>query len=117
MSKNLLFFEICKDNSKNNKICSLKIILKNEIIGVWVTDKPTSTQSRFLFQEQMQKKWWETDDLGRYCNHSEKPNTSVIYSPGKLELKASRTIQKGEEILVNYKEITRYTGYVPETDF
>lgn len=117
MSKNLLSFEICKDDSKNNKILSLKIILKNEIIGIWITDKPISKQSRFLFQEHMQKKWWETDDLGRYCNHSENPNTSVIDSSGKLELKASRTIQKGEEILVNYKEITTYTGYVPETNF
>lgn len=110
-------FIINKNDPYNNKICSIRNIDKNEVIGVWVIDKPISKRSRCLFQSHMSKKWWETDDLGRFCNHSIKPNTSVIYYPDKLELKAIRLIEKGEEILVNYMETIKYIKYIPTVNF
>ncbi|MNQ89722.1 SET domain protein [compost metagenome] len=65
----------------------------------------------------MRKKWWETDDLGRYCNHSLTPNTTVVSQGDKLELKANRKIEYGEEVLVDYRKITEFTGYIPEINF
>jgi hypothetical protein len=41
----------------------------------------------------MNKKWFETNDLGRYCNHSLVPNTIVIYAGNKLELISSKKIK------------------------
>lgn len=32
-----------------------------------------------MYQEHMDKKWYDTSDLGRYCNHSLRSNTIVIY--------------------------------------
>ena len=110
-------FKVNKDDPYNNKITSIRIIAENEIIGVWVTDKPLSKKSRYLFQPHMTKKWWETDDLGRFCNHSLTPNTTVIPYPDRLLLKASRQIQNNEEIVVDYREITRFTDYIPYMDF
>jgi SET domain-containing protein len=65
----------------------------------------------------MDKKWWETSDLGRYCNHSLVPNTIVIGTGNKLELISSRIIQLGEEILVDYRKVTEFTGYIPKIIF
>jgi SET domain-containing protein len=70
-----------------------------------------------LHQEHMDKKWWETSDLGRYCNHSLTPNTTVIYPDDRLELKANRKIESGEEILVYYRKVTEFTGYIPKINF
>ncbi|WP_149208237.1 SET domain-containing protein [Flavobacterium johnsoniae] len=110
-------FIINKNDPYNNKICSIRNIDKNEVIGVWVIDKPISKRSRCLFQSHMSKKWWETDDLGRFCNHSFYPNTILINYTGKLILKARQQIQNGEEISVDYTEITKFIGYIPNTEF
>ncbi|MCM0665991.1 SET domain-containing protein-lysine N-methyltransferase [Flavobacterium tyrosinilyticum] len=110
-------FRINTEDPTNNKIHSVKNIPINEFIGIWVTDKPTSKKSRCLFQPQMLKKWWETDDLGRFCNHSFDPNTIIIPYPNKLMLKACKMIKSNEEITVDYREITRFTGYLPYMDF
>lgn len=110
-------FIINRHNLKNVTITVIHKILANERIGIWVTDKPISEKSRCLFQKQMSKKWWETDDLGRYCNHSLTPNTVVVFYGNQLELQANRQLESGEEILVDYREITNYTGYIPIIDF
>ena len=110
-------FQVNTEDPNNNKICSIKNINTEEFIGVWVTDKTQSKKSRCLFQSHMSKKWWETDELGRYCNHSFVPNTIVINDSDKLILKANQCIQNNEEILVDYTEITRLTGYILNTDF
>ncbi|WP_428232478.1 SET domain-containing protein-lysine N-methyltransferase [Flavobacterium sp.] len=101
----------------NIKITVTCKILNKELIGTWVTAKATSDKSRYLFQKHMSKIWWETDDLGRYCNHSLTPNTTVVFQENQLILKANRKIEYGEEILVDYRKITNYTGYIPTINF
>lgn len=110
-------YEINIEDLTNIKITAVENILPNESIGIWVTDKPMSSKSRYLFQKQMQKKWWETDDLGRYCNHSFSPNTTVYLYNHRIELKANTLILKGTEILVDYQKITEFIGYIPYLNF
>jgi len=109
-------YVIDKSDLKNIKITATTNIQLNEYIGIWISDKPLSKKSRYLFQEKMLKPWWETDDLGRYCNHSSNPNTIVIYQENRLELRASCEIKAGEELFVDYKQITSFTGYIPDNN-
>lgn len=110
-------YKINKEDLTNIKITAIQDILPNESIGIWVIDKPMSENSRYLFQNHMQKKWWETDDLGRYCNHSLTPNTISFLHNDNVELKAKTLIQKGTEILVDYRKITEWIGYIPDLNF
>ena len=51
--------------------------------------------------------WYLCTDNGKYCNHSDHPNTSNIYDANGLLLKCQTTtnIEKNSEILCNYKEL------------
>jgi len=51
---------------------------------------------------EIKKNVWETDDLGRYCNHSSDPNSKLVYSDGEYFMYASKEISIGDEIVVNY---------------
>ncbi|MEN2416404.1 SET domain-containing protein [Flavobacterium mesophilum] len=110
-------YEVDRSNLTNIKVIATLDILFEESIGIWVTDKPMSKKSRCLFQEQMSKTWWETEDLGRYCNHALIPNTTVVFHQNQLELITNKPIFCGEEILVDYRKITDYTGYIPIINF
>lgn len=110
-------YKINKRDLTNIKITATANIEPEECIGIWVTNKPTSKNSRYLFQKQMSKSWWETEDLGRYCNHSDTPNTFISYHSDKLELIAIRGIKKEEEILVDYTKLTELIGFIPYLNF
>jgi hypothetical protein len=53
---------------------------------------------------------WETDVIGRYVNHSSKPNTKAIRKNGEVFLTAVRDINKDEEITLNYSSIEKMLG-------
>ena len=55
----------------------------------------------------------ETDVLGRYSNHSSNPNTKYNMRDGEVYLIASRDIDKGEELLINYKKLENMLGMRP----
>ena len=55
----------------------------------------------------------ETDVLGRYSNHSSNPNTKYDMRDGEVYLIASRDIDKGEELLINYKKLENMLGMRP----
>lgn len=110
-------YAVNREDNSNIKITAISDIDRDELIGIWVTHKPTSKDSRYLLQKQMSKSWWETDDLGRYCNHSNTPNTYVSYHSDKLELKAIREIKEQEELLVDYRKLTEIIGFIPDLNF
>jgi hypothetical protein len=45
---------------------------------------------------------WESDPLGRFCNHSERPNTTLVKTENGYNLYANRPIDRGDEITVSY---------------
>ena len=55
----------------------------------------------------------ETDVLGRYSNHSSNPNTKYDMRDGEVYLIASKDIDKGEELLINYKKLENLLGMRP----
>ena len=55
----------------------------------------------------------ETDVLGRYSNHSSNPNTKYDMRDGEVYLIASKDIDKGEELLINYKKLENLLGVRP----
>lgn len=101
-----------RHDRKNVKITVTQKILINETIGIWVIDKPMSNKSRYLFQKQMSKAWWETDDLGRYCNHSLTPNTIVVFEENQLVLKANKQIDSilMKRYLLTIEKLTSILG-------
>lgn len=97
------------------KILAIEDIPSGEKIGIWVTDYPTEI-CRYLFQEGMAKKWYETFDLGRYCNHSDISNTRIELDNNEIVL-ISTGILISDEITTDYNNITQFTGYIPKTNF
>ncbi len=45
---------------------------------------------------------WETGIFGRYCNHSEAANATMVEIDGGFVLYANRNIDRGDEVTVNY---------------
>lgn len=110
-------YKINDANKSNIKITAIQNISLGQYIGIYITTDPVDEKCRYLYQKHMDKKWWETSDLGRYCNHSLMPNTDIIFTGNSLELISNKEIVTGEEILVNYKKVTEFTGYLPEINF
>ena len=73
-----------------------KSLMVNQPVGVAVARHPVS------------KRWFITQDFGRYPNHSAKYKNTVLklLADNQYWLVATRNIHKGEEILANYNEPT-----------
>ena len=106
-------FELRESEINGNGVFSTQDIPLGTEIGVWCC-KDGSRGVRYLYNEGMECKWYETAILGRYCNHSSTPNTSVTKTDDKLIL-VSNGILTGEEILTNYNWVTEYIGYNIDT--
>lgn len=86
---------------------------KDERIGIWIT-KNTECASRRLPQTD----WFETSDFGRFCNHSGIPNTYFRLESDFMEVVLySNGIKKDEEILVNYMDAQKITGFKVNLSF
>jgi len=70
-----------------------------DLVGYYIQDTPSKNGSRLTGT------LWETDILGRYCNHSEKPNTSLVQTATGYSLYANRPIEVGDEITVSYHAV------------
>jgi hypothetical protein len=82
----------------------------NEIIGIWTTTIWTP-DGRCMFQDGMEVPWYETADLGRYCNDSRTPNSTAILVNGEFML-YSNGISIDDEITVDYNIFLDHSGYV-----
>jgi len=87
-----------------------KNIKKGELVGMAVTDeKALEPTQAHLWRDARTK-------LGKYLNHKNKENASFKSENNTLNIYAKNTINKGEEITVNYKKGSNYvdgdlTGY------
>jgi len=104
--------------TSNTRIVATEDILENTVIGTWVANYPTG--GRYLFNEPMTERWYETKDLGRYCNHLDTPNTYVrvetAENGGTDLVLVSTGIISGEEIYGDYNIVERETGYIVTTN-
>jgi hypothetical protein len=106
----------------NSDIANIKIVTTSpinigEVVGIWVSKEAIDDNCRFLFQKHMTDKWYESSDLGRYCNHSFNPNVDVSFKDNMLLLVSNNFIELNTEILVDYRMITKFTGFLPNLSF
>jgi hypothetical protein len=106
-------FELRQSEVNGNGVFATQDIPAETVIGVWCT-KDIKQGVRFLYNEGMECRWYETAILGRYCNHSLTPNTSLIVTDSDLTL-VSNGILEGEEIITNYNWVTEHIGYIIDT--
>lgn len=101
-------YRIGVTETKGLGIFSIKDIPVDEKIGSWINKQKIG---RYL-----NNGWSETLDLGRYCNHSDNPNTYYKIEHNQVIL-YSKGIKEGDEILVNYLDAQEITGFKVNTNF
>jgi len=92
---------------KGMSLFSNKDVKKGEEVGKLLS-KTKTLNGRPIWQ--IEEKLWETDVIGRYINHSSKPNTKASVRDGEVFLTAVRDINKDEEITINYSSIEKMLG-------
>ena len=105
IDSNLYYIE--KVPKKGMSLFSNKDVKKGEEVGKLLS-KTKTLNGRPIWQ--IEEKLWETDVIGRYINHSSKPNTKAIVRDGEVFLIAVRDINKDEEITINYSSIEKMLG-------
>ena len=104
---------------KNSEISNLGIvssekILKDTKLGIWLTKSKTEGD-RCLCPTG----WYETPDLGRYCNHSSNPNTYFKMENDftRVVLYCKETLDENTEITVDYMDAQKITGFKVNLSF
>jgi len=75
-----------------------------DLVGIYIENKPNRIGRKLT------DTLWETDPLGRFCNHSERPNTSLVQTEIGYNLYANRPIDIGEEVTVSYHVVEYKLG-------
>jgi SET domain-containing protein len=101
IDSNLFYIE--EVPKKGMSLFSNKDVKKGEEVGKYLSKTKTLNGRQI-------DDLWETDVIGRYVNHSSKPNTKAIVRDGEVFLIAVRDINKDEEITINYSSIEKMLG-------
>lgn len=78
---------------------------KDELIGTWCSKTPSGVGRR------LNSEWYESNLIGRYCNHSLTPNTYYKIINGDTLLYAKNKILISDEITVDYVWAYEITGF------
>ena len=92
---------------KGMSLFSNKDVKKGEEVGKLLS-KTKTLNGRPIWQ--IEEKLWETDVIGRYINHSSKPNTKAVRKNGEVILIALRDIDKDQEVTLEYGSIEKMLG-------
>jgi len=86
---------------------------KNIEIGLYVS---TSCEKgvRYLFKPPVETQWYEIGMLGRYCNHSDNPNTHFSRIDNDIFL-ISNGISENEEITSDYNIVSEMINFPMDT--
>lgn len=98
-------FLVKKIPVKGYSLFSKKNLEEGQRVGKVLTKKKGEI-GRKLTEE-----FYETDMIGRYINHSFKPNTIVKIYEGEYHLFANQKINEGDEITVDYSSIEDLFGF------
>jgi len=75
-----------------------------DLVGIYIENKPNRIGRKLT------DTLWETYPLGRFCNHSERPNTSLVQTEIGYNLYDNRPIDIGEEVTVSYHVVEYKLG-------
>jgi hypothetical protein len=89
---------------KGTGVFSNEYFEPENLIGVFIQDTP-NPHGRKLTEG-----LWESSILGRFCNHSERPNATLVQTETGYSLYANRYIDKGDEITVSYHVVEYKLG-------
>lgn len=102
-------FSIKEISPGNKGVFADRHITPDEMIGVYVSTSRFNC-CRMVEHDKMTEDWFESNILGRWCNHSDHPNTKIIANDAEIVI-SSKGIQKGEEITVNYWKATKHIKF------
>ncbi len=89
-------FTLIVIQGRGTGVFSNEYLNTEDLIGVYVENKPNKVGRKLT------DTLWESDPLGRFCNHSERPNATLVQTETGYNLYANRPIDKGDEITVSY---------------
>jgi SET domain-containing protein len=97
-------FDVVNTLKKGYSLISKKNIKKGDKVGVVLSTTP-SKKGRDIHDG-----WYETDMIGRYINHSGKPNTKLKKNGKEVLLYATQDINGGDEVTVHYGDVEKLLG-------
>lgn len=89
-------FTLIVTPEKGTAVFSNREYREEELVGKFLQNTPNKTGRKATDE------LWESGTLGRYCNHSERCNTSLVKTDDGYDLYANKVIEVGDEITVNY---------------
>jgi hypothetical protein len=95
---------VLSTSGKGDGVFSNQKIGKDELIGEYLTN--ISTKIGVMLKEGV----WETK-LGRYCNHSNQPNTYLKFDGRVYNIYSSTEIGIGDEIVTDYRMVATLLGF------
>ena len=101
IDSNLFYIE--DSPTKGKSLFSNRSFKKGEEVGKYLSKTKTLNGRQI-------DDLWETDVIGRYANHSSKPNTKAIKKNGEVILIAVRDIDKDQEVTLEYGSIEKMLG-------
>ncbi len=97
-------FTLIELSDKGAGVFSNKGYTPNEVLGEYIQNTPTKIGRKLT------DNLWETNLLGRYCNHSGQPSGYLVEIETGYVLCASNYIDIGDEITVNYYAVESKLG-------
>ena len=90
-------YSILDTKIKGKAVFATKVFVKDEFIGEYYKNTPIKEYPKNIYG-------WYDRELGRYCNHSNTPNTYVkeTINLDGYDLYANCNINVGDEIVVDY---------------
>lgn len=98
-------YSVLNTKYKGYGVFSDKVFLEGEIIGEYISNNENGVG------KQLNNEMFESEVLGRYCNHNNEPNTNLVKMDNQsVFLIANETINVGDEITTNYLEVEDIIG-------
>ena len=102
-------FDVINTLKKGQSLFSKKKFKKGDKVGTLLSTTPSKNG------REVQEGLYETNVIGRYINHSSKPNTEARKDGKEVVLYSIKDINEGDEILVDYSTIEKMLGVLPGT--
>ena len=102
-------FMVKKTPKKGMSLFSKNDISKGDTVGKLLSKTPSKNG------REVQEDLYETNIIGRYINHSSKPNTKPKMKGGEVFLVCTKNIKEGDEVTLDYSEVEKMLGVYPGT--
>ena len=102
-------FKVEKTPEKGYSLFSERDFRKGDKVGMLLSLTPSKNG------REVQEGLFETDVIGRFINHSSKPNTEPKKKGKEVVLYATRDIKEGDEITLHYGDVEKMLDVFPGT--